>query len=352
MPILHPVGRKTLTDTQAVRRWAVCIGAVWFLLAPQTAEATQETLVAYGASETLWADPTAPNTKVVDLGWFSPGTTIRVGTCDALDGAAWPPDKTFFRLLDADRTTLTVSWYQCADHGAIIDYTVPWSTQGLVQKLSLAIGCTGLDACLGLVKLSIDFDSNGVLQDPVAAFRQLISRPSTGGCFYSTNAGLSAVHPHDGHFQGIARLRTPWFGIAGLAGNSIAVSSNDPARLHFASLHSQPILYASRWGSGCDDGYDKIVGQLTLSACATSPPLPDCTNGRRWETHAGGIQAIGHYTVVGLENNKASRSGLADSAVFSSITVTRAILAYSTRCHESIKVRPARSRSRGTERSL
>ncbi len=248
------------------------------------------------------------NYKEIYAGQLVAGATIRLST-SRFGGSTWGPDHfPYLRLgsydtggfRDVMRAEGRYPRQLATDNNAELVYTAPRT-----QHVYLRIGCKWNWGCGGVVGRNVDFDSNGQLRNVELAFDD-IGRRGTGyrsgfwwnGLMENRNDWWSNC-PWDAscHNQGMTRLRT---GVDGKGpANWLMFTRNEAANLYFVqlgSLNGSTGMFAQN--ANPPPGNNLIV--------ARKDTMYDAQAGTGSYEHAGGIQAIGHYVMVGVENNGGS----------------------------------------------
>ena len=143
--------------------------------------------------------------------------------------------------------------------------------------------------------------TNGTLASVEWAF----SQTPTSGVRLGVRPGgfaLSPLQSSTRHFQGVARLAS---------GPYLAMSGSNASELFVAELASRSPSSTGRWGanrsgSGSPPTIDRVIAALDVAGDSGFPTYD----------HAGGLQAIGNYVVVGLEPLGATRSTLSSAVAF------------------------------------
>ena len=188
----------------------------------------------------------------------------------------------------------------------------PWNTRscteaarrtawaaGTLVAIAWAAGCTEPEELPPSSELSAPLQSNGT----IASARSAFSLTPASGVRLGFRPGafsLSALDDDTHHFQGVARL---------VHGAYLVTTGSASSDLFVVDLASRSDSSTGRWGSnrpggGAPPTSDRVISRLDLGAAAGYPAFD----------HAGGIQAIGDYVVVGLESLGATRTSL-NSAV-------------------------------------
>jgi hypothetical protein len=181
-------------------------------------------------------------------------------------------------------------------------------TRGIIQPalvIAIGVAAAGCDDGAALSTLPATLaQSNGTLGSVEGAF----AVATTSGNRFGVRPGgssLSALTTSSRHVQGVARLAQ---------GAYLALSGSNSSDLFIVDLASRSDAPTVRWGSNRPGGAappsgDAVIAQLDVGAAAGYPGLD----------HAGGIQAIGDYVVVGLEP-----LGATSSTPSSAVAIVRA----------------------------
>lgn len=236
------------------------------------------------------------NYKEIYAGQLVAGATIRLST-SRFGGSTWGPDHfPYLRLgsydtgafRDVMRAEGRYPRQLSTDNNVELVYTAPRT-----QHVYLRIGCKWNWGCGGTVGRNVDFDSNGELQNVELAFDAMVQRGSGFRSGFWWN-GLMQNDSWSTHNQGLTRLRTGTDGKG--AANWLMFTRNEAANLYFVQLGSVTST-TDLFGQNANPplGSNLIVHRKDTMYDAAAGTYP--------YEHAGGIQAMGHYVMVGVEKN-------------------------------------------------
>lgn len=299
------------------------------------------------------------NRQVFELGTFTPGTTVQIGTrrtpwlADAHNNFTGTFERNQLFLFDAATNTQVAAYFDtnvippgdpAPVPGAIIVYNVPHT-----QRLRLITDCYPLgSSCLGQLDMRYAFDSNGsvrtqpglLLHNKAPGGTGTVNGPTflvnnynlvTGEDMYGQFHGCSDASIT--HLQGMNRLRG---GYLGEQYNWGLVTAASDADIHPFRMGSQPSHSNAAWNMALNDfaclgdmppdmpvklcpsaasSKDFTVNSINMTQPYDTLPLSpwagctDLAGSEVCRTHAGGFQQAGRYLFIGAEVNNIGGPG-------------------------------------------
>jgi hypothetical protein len=233
--------------------------------------------------------------KLIDLGTLPAGTTVVGGACSDMTGSS-SSGQTWAQVVrinaDNSLTVLAGAQTNCGTGGSRVTHTAAKTT-----RTGLRIGCVTGSICSFTPAYLTRFDSNGRVDDVLAAFNAIRDkRPDTNKSGFWKHGTLPRTT--DFHNQGMTRLRVG----EGQYANWLAMSRNNDAEVVLVGFGSRDSALGAALGPnlvwGYPDSRDYVYTSVKLGT------QYGCQVGALWcvGSHAGGIQSSGKYLFVPVES--------------------------------------------------
>ncbi len=236
------------------------------------------------------------NTATINLGWFTAGTTVRLGTCNpsgALLTSAQFTSDTFLRV---DYFDAAGGWREvravddsCGGNGSFASYSLPRA-----GALRVRAGCWSTTSCSGTVQWEWDHDTNGRLGNVLDAWLRFSNLAGTRMGF----AKGSIFAEPGAHLQGFSRLRftgpnmmgenANWMALSDAIGNLYFLGFNHPDQHYRASY---PDNLDSNGAAPSSPSTDKMYNLLAMEDSFGA------------HLHLGGMQTSGRFLLVPSEQS-------------------------------------------------